>query len=452
MIRLCRAVIKEDVTDSERAKGSTGYAELLGGNREFRKLWTGQLISQTGDWFNNVALFTLMLSLTGKSESVGYILIIKLLPTFFVGPFAGVVADRFNRKAIMILSDVLRGFLVLGFLFIKSPDQVWIVYLLTALQVAGTSFFEPANSASIPLIVPRRGLITANALASASWAVTLSLGAALGGLVTDLLGRDTAFVIDSITFFISAAFIWFVRFPPMPAKEPRAEKKLSFADLTGLTDMVEGARYLRSNPSVVAVLLVKSGWGVGGGVLLLLTIFGKQIFPLGRDGSASIGLLYAARGLGAFMGPVIARLFTGSSLRTMRHAITIAFFVSSAFYLMFAHSPHLAVASLCVMGAHAGGSIQWTFSTTLLQMSAENRFLGRVFAIEQALVMLVISASTYLTGWGIDRAGLSARQMATLLGLAFIIPGLMWLIAERKLKIESEEAETAPIVTVEPAD
>jgi MFS family permease len=440
------------VTDPAHDKDSAGYAELLRGNSEFRKLWTGQFISQTGDWFNNVALFTLILNLTGNSESVGYILIIKLLPTFFFGPFAGVVADRFNRKAIMILSDVLRGFLVLGFLFIKNPDQVWIVYLITALQVVGTTFFEPANSASIPMIVQRRGLITANALASMSWSITLSVGAALGGLVTDVLGRETAFVIDSISFFISAAFIWSVRFPRMPERAPRAEKKLSFARVTGLADMIEGARYLRSNPSLIAVLLVKSGWGVGGGVLLLLTIFGKQIFPLGRDGSASIGLLYAARGLGAFLGPVTARLFTGSSPRIMRRAITIAFFLSSAFYLLFAHSPFLAVAALCVMGAHAGGSIQWTFSTTLLQMSAENRFLGRVFSIEQALVMLTISASTFLTGWGIDRAGLTARQMASLLGLAFIIPGLMWIIAERRLKTVSEERETAPVARTEPAD
>jgi hypothetical protein len=136
----------------------------------------------------------------------------------------------------------------------------------------------------------------------------------------------------------------------------------------------------------------------------------------------------------------------------MRRAITIAFFLSSAFYLLFAHSLHLAVAALCVMGAHAGGSIQWTFSTTLLQMSAENRFLGRVFSIEQALVMLTISASTYLTGWGIDRAGLTARQMASLLGLAFILPGLMWIVAERRLKTVSEEMEAAPVARTEPAD
>jgi predicted MFS family arabinose efflux permease len=428
----------------------TGYIELLRENRNFRRLFSGQLISQTGDWFNSVALFTLMLNLTGRGEAVGFILIIKLLPAFFVGPIAGVVADRFNRKAIMIIADLARGFLVLGFLFVKSPDLVWLVYLLTALQVVGTTFFEPAISAAIPGLVARRGLITANALSSASWSVTLAVGAALGGLVTDALGRDAAFIIDSISFFISAAFIFFVRFP---ARSPRAEKKFSVSDATGLTDLIEGARYLKANPSIVALLLVKSGWGMGGGVLLLLTIFGKQIFPIGRDGSTSIGLLYAARGLGALIGPMIARLFTGISLRAMRRAIAAAFFVSAIFYLLFAYSPLFALASLCVVGAHAGGSVQWVFSTTLLQMSVKDEFLGRVFALEQAVLMLVISASIYLTGWGIDHAGVSARGMASLLGLAFLLPGVVWLFAQRWLdnRIESGESSTQ-VVKAEPAD
>src|SRR5215213_4181442 len=146
-----------------------GYLDLLRGNTSFRRLFTGQVISQTGDWFNGVALFTLLLSLTGSGEAVGYILILKLLPTFVVGPLAGVAADRYDRKKIMIATDMLRGFLVLGFLLVRRPDQVWIVYALTAFEVAIAAFFEPARSAVIPSIVSRRELISANALSGASW-------------------------------------------------------------------------------------------------------------------------------------------------------------------------------------------------------------------------------------------------------------------------------------------
>jgi MFS family permease len=417
---------------------SGGYIELLRSNGDFRRLWTGLLISQTGDWFNTVALFTLMLNLTGSGESVGYVLIIKLLPAFFAGPLAGVVADRFNRKIIMITADLFRAVTVLGFLFIHSPDQVWMVYVITCFQVMATTFFDPAMSAMVPSIVERRHLIAANALSSVSWSITLAFGAAVGGLFTNWFGREAAFIIDSATFFISAAFVSSVKFPARKYGLERRERKLSLTEITGISDIIEGAKYLKSNKRVMALLLVKSGWGMGGGVLLLLTIFGKQIFPLGLDGSASIGLLYAARGFGALIGPMIARAITGVSVRTMRQAIAVAFVVSTVFYLLFAWSPSIWAASIFVIGAHAGGSIQWVFSTVLLQMTVSDRFLGRVFALELALLTLTMSVSTYLTGWGIDYGGVSPRQMAAILGFAFLVPGLLWFIAQRRMGHDDE--------------
>jgi len=427
---------------------AVGYVQLLRGNRDFRNLFVGQFVSQIGDWFNSVALFTLLLSLTGSGEAVGYILIIKLLPSFFVGPLAGVFADRFDRKTIMITADIARGLLVLGFLFVQRADQVWLVYAIAAVEIAISSFFDPAKSAAIPSIVSREELVPANALSGASWSATLALGAALGGAVTEAFGRNTAFVIDSLSFFVSAAFI--VAVSIRGTKRERA-KHLSFADVMGITDFIEGARYLKSNLRVSALLLVKTGWGLGGGVLLLLTIFGKQIFPIGRDGAASIGLLYAARGIGALAGPVIAGLITSGEPRTMRRAITVAFFLSAAFYLLFAHSPSLVVALICVLGAHAGGSIQWVFSTTLLQMAVPDRFLGRVFALEMALLTLTMSVSTYVTGWGVDYPGLGARSMATALGVAFAVPGVVWLMLHSWLDRGDVDLVAQPLLDPEPA-
>lgn len=436
---------------SENGVGRTAsYVELLRGNHDFRRLFIGQLVSQTGDWFNSVAIFTLLLSLTGSGEAVGFILIIKLLPSFFVGPVAGVVADRFNRKTIMIVSDIVRGLVVLGFLFVQRPDQIWLVYALAAIEIAVSTFFDPAKSAAIPGIVTREQLIPANALSSASWSITLALGAALGGVVTDAFGRNTAFVIDSLSFFVSAAFIAAVRIRSSASRSDRPAR-LSLADAAGITDFIEGAKYLRSNPRVTALLLVKSGWGVGGGVLLLLTIYGKQIFPLGRDGAASIGLLYCARGIGALIGPMIAGVITSGAPRTMRQAISAAFFLSAAFYLLFAHSPSLWIALLCVLGAHSGGSIQWVFSTTLLQMTVPDRFLGRVFALEMALLTLTMSVSTYVTGWGVDHPGLGARRMATVMGVAFMAPGVVWLMLQKWLDRTEDQARRTPLLEVEAA-
>jgi MFS family permease len=426
-----------------------GYIQVLKGNQDYRRLLIGQFVSQGGDWFNTVAIYTLLLSLSGSAESIAYVLIIKLLPTFLLAPVAGVAADRFNRKTIMISADILRGILVLGYLFVSRPNQIWIVYLLTVLEVIFAIFFEPAKTASVPNIVSEGELISANALAGASWSVSCALGMALGGLVADVFGRHTAFVIDSLSFFVSASYIWFVRIPPggrsgTDTRTPGQSRGKSLADLFGLTDMVEGLRYLRSNRSVVALLMVKPGWEIGGGTLLLLTIFGKKVFPLGHDGSASIGLLQAARGLGTAIGPPLARVIGGDSSRSMKRAIAAAFFISALFYVLFAQASGLVMAMVFVVGAEIGDCIQFTFSTSLLQLTVSDKFRGRVFALDMALLTITLSLSTYLTGWGLDHTGLSARTIAAILGATFIIPGIAWSLY---LVLSTRNA---PAVTVEP--
>jgi len=183
-------------------------------------------------------------------------------------------------------------------------------------------------------------------------------------------------------------------------------------------------------------------------VLLLLTIFGKQVFPLGRDGSASIGMLYAARGLGALIGPILARRIGGSSTASLQKGIAIAFFQAALFYLLFATAPHLWIASILVMGAHAGGSIQWVYSTTLLQMAVPNRFLGRVFALDNTFLTLAMSLSTYVTGWGLDH-GFGPRELAGALGAVFLIPGIGWCIHLRRLGTAGYKSQNLSGVTAD---
>jgi MFS family permease len=414
----------------------SSYPELLASNVDFRRLLFGQVISQTGDWFYIVALFTLLLSLTGSGQAVAFVLILKLIPTFFVGAVAGVAADRYDRKGIMITADLLRGVVVLGFLFVQSPGQVWLVYVLTTTEVVLSAFFEPAKSASIPNIVSTRELVSANALSNASWSVTLAAGAALGGIVTGALGRNTAFLIDSTSFFISAVFITRVRFQragdsARVAESPAGshyehDERLSISKALGITDVVEGVRYLKSNRNVLALLLVKTAWGFAGGVWLLLTIYGKEVFPIGKDGSGSIGLLYAARGAGAMIGPLVAQAIAGMSPRAMNRAIGVGFFITAGFCLLMAHAQALLIALLFVMGVDGGGSIQWVFSTSLLQITVPDRYRGRVFALDMALLTLAMPLSTYLTGWGLDH-GMNVRSLTTVLGAVFLVPGVAWL-------------------------
>jgi MFS family permease len=402
----------------------TSPSSVLRTNRNFRLLFFGQAISQLGDWFNSVAVFALLLDLTGSATAVAWMMIVQFLPMAIVGPLAGVVVDRVDRKRLMIGADLFRGVMILGLLLVRRREEVWIAYVVTAVCVSAQAFFEPARTATIPNVTSADELMSANALSSATWSAMLAAGASIGGLVTALSGRNVAFVLNAASFFVSAAFISQTRFSSTP---PKTDRPAGFAAMTGISDLLEGIRYVRSKSHVAALMFVKAGWGLAGGVLLLLTIFGQRIFPVGTTSAGGIGILYGARGIGAGLGPIALRWILGQKPKTLRRTIGPAYFIVGGFYVLLAGAPNLPLAALCVLCAHFGGSILWVFSTVLLQMEVPDRFRGRVFAAELAFVTLTSSISSYLTAFALDRAGWSPRTLAFSLGVMFCIPGLLWL-------------------------
>lgn len=431
-------------TGGRRGRGgpeeSAGYLELLRTNRDFRLVWSGQVVSQLGDWFNTIALYTLVLDLTGSGRALGLVLVARFLPSVFIGPLSGVIADRFNRRRIMIVSDLLRALVVLGFLLIRRPEQLWMVYALTVLQLALSTFFEPAKSAAIPSIVSERELVSANAVSSVTWSAMLTLGAAIGGLVAGSFGTDAAFVIDSLTYLVSAALIARVRLPARPA---RAKGRLSVAKALGLTDTLEGMRYVRRRPRVLALLLVKPAWGTGGAILSLLAVFGERVFTAGGSTATGIGVLYAARGIGTAIGPLAARRLWGERRTVLQKGIGLSFIVAGVFYAAFGLTDSFAVALVVLAVAHMGGSTLWVYSTVLLQQSVEDAFRGRVFAAEFALMTLTMAASNYLSGEALDRFGYSPRAVIVFIGVLFLLPGLLWFSTERWWDREGEAPSEA---------
>ena len=407
---------------------SVGYLELLRGNRSFRMLWLGQVVSQMGDWFDTIAVYTIALTLTGSGRAVALIMVARFLPSVVMGPLSGVIADRFSRRAIMITADLLRALVVLGFLLVRRPDQMWLVYVLTVLQLAFSAFFEPAKTAAIPSIVSDRELLPANAIASVTWSAMLTLGAALGGFVAGWFGTNAAFVLDSLSFLASAMLIASVTFPKRPA---RAKAKLTIAKALGISDTLEGGRYVKHRPRVFAYLMVKPMWGMGGGILTLLAVFGEKIFPVAGKTATGIGVLFTARGIGTAVGPIVARRWAGETPKQMQIAIGIAFLIGGAFYIAFGSARNFALALLFLLIAHTGGSILWVFSTVLLQREVEDRFRGRVFAAELALLTLTMAASNYLVGELMDRFGFSPRVVTAGVGMFFLLPGLIWFATQR---------------------
>jgi MFS family permease len=418
-------------------QASTGYVDLLRRNRNFRRLWLGQVVSQMGDWFDTIALYTIVLNLTGSGRAVGLVLVARFLPSVIVGPASGVIADRFNRRSIMIASDVARAVVVLGFLLIRSADQLWLVYVLTVIQLVFSTFFEPARTAAIPSIVAPRDLVAANAISSATWSTMLTLGAAVGGLITGWVGTDAAFILDSATYLLSAALIMTVR---LPLREPQEKRRLTVMSALGLTQTIEGMSYVKRRPRVFAYLMVKPAWGLGGGILALLAVFGEKVFPVGRSTATGIGVLYAARGIGTAIGPFAARRFSGETRSRMQTAIGISFIIGGLFYIAFAGATNFIFAIIVLAIAHTGGSILWVYSTVLLQQSVEDNFRGRVFAAELALLTLMMAASNYVTGELLDRYHLSPRAVTAGIGVLFLLPGLAWLITMRSWNKEERRS------------
>ncbi len=427
----------------------TGYIALLRGNRNFRRLWYGQVVSQLGDWLDSIALFTLMLNLTGSGQAVGLLLLAEFLPGAVVGPFAGVVVDRLPRRLVLIASDLGRAALVLLLLLVNGPEDLWLLYLAVIGKVSLAAFFEPARSAILPSICSREELVAANAISGATWSAMLALGAALGGLVAGTLGVTAAFALDSASFLLSAALIATVRVaadgPRRPADDPQGQPA---ARPSAVRELREGFRYVLSRHEVFWLTFTKAMWSLGGGVLLLLALFGREIFPLGRDGALSIGLLYAARGVGTGIGPILALRLGGGGDIFLRRAVAVAFFITGIGYIALSGAPSLAVAALAILFAHIGGSIQWVFSTSLLQVRVPNRLLGRVFATEYAALTLATALSAYLTGLARD-AGMPPWALAIALGLIFCAAGLvmvaaLWRPRETPPPREAEVSEATP--------
>jgi hypothetical protein len=409
------------------------YFQLLRRNRNFRLLWLAQVVSETGDWFYSLAVYSLLLDLThNRAAAVGLAVVLQVLPATFVSPTAGAVNDRVSRKAIMIGADVARFFVVLGMLLVRTPGMVWLAYPLLFLETVGVAFFEPAHSAIIPNLVPESEILQANALASITWSFCLAVGASLGGVTAVLLGRDAVFVINALSFLGSA---WLIR--RMNFAEPHTEglPPLTRHDLFDYTPIADGFRYIRSHPRLFATVFVKLGGGLLGANLVLLPMLGQKVFPMHwagldprRGAVLAMSLLMGSRGLGTMICPVIASRWAGTRQARLRAAICVGFLFSCAGYLWLGHAPSLAIAALAVAVAHGGSSINWVFSTTLLQLYTEDRFRGRVFAAEFGLCMLAISVSSYVAGLALDW-GVNPRTFATILGCVMLAPTAAWAAA-----------------------
>ena len=396
---------------------SSPYLSLLRRNPDFAHLYGAQLTSFAGDWFATVALLGLALEMTGSSAIASLVLVLQTGGFAAVSPLAGMLADRLDRRRLMIGADLARVPVALAFLLARDPETLWIAFAAVLLLAIGGAVFEPTSSASLPNLVSREDLPTANVLIGSAWGTMLAVGAALGGIVAATLGRDAAFVVNAASFAVSAWLILGIRRPLQETRDPATHV------VTGVRGGVAAAvGFARASRMVGAFVLSKTSFGVGTGVVALLAVFGSEVFDAG---DAGIGVLFAARGLGALVGPFVARSVMGTDDRGLIRGIATSFAAAAGCYALFPLAPQLWVAALFVFGAHCGGGAQWALSTLGIQRSTPDAIRGRVFSLDYGLVTLTIAISTLLAGFLADLV--QARLAVWVMVALIVTAGTAWI-------------------------
>ena len=393
-----------------------GYLELLRRNPNFRWLWGGQVVSLLGDWFNLIASAILIAELTGSGLALGVLFTIRMLAPFVIAPIAGICADRYNRKHLLIITDLARAFVVLGFLFVRDASDIWLLYILTIFLFGISGFFSPARSAILPDITSPQELGTANTLGAASWSVMLAVGAAIGGLTTGLFGSQTAFVIDGCTFVISAGLLLGVKLPgpPSTAGETPARAKLT------------ALRYMLQHPDILIIAMHKAAISLlmSTGIQVVLVEIANNYFVIGVGGALSLGMIYCINGIGSGIGPILARRWTGDRDKPLRISIIFGYLIAVIGIAIMAPLFNFRTVLLGGLVRSIGGGIVWVFSTQLLLQRAPNEIRGRIFGTEFALFTLMGGISSLIIGMLLDR--LQIQMILWGIAALNLIPALLW--------------------------
>jgi MFS family permease len=402
-----------------------GYVEVVRHNRNFRFLWMGQIVSLLGDWFNLLASAALITSLTQSGLAVGGLFVVRMLAPFLISPVAGVLADRIDRRRLLIFTDLSRAVVVFCFLFVRRPQDVWLLYSLTAVQLAISGIFFPTRNAILPDLVRDDEIGAANALSSSTWSVMLAVGAALGGLVAGGWGVYPSFVIDGLTFLASAGLL--SRIQPGISIAPGVER----SDLrSALSQYIDGLRYLKDHVDILFVALSKAAMGlmVSGAYEVVQVTVSEKVFVIGEGGSTGLGVLYMVAGIGTGFGPILARRFTGDDVRRLRWALPAAFLISSIGLWIIAPLQNFWIVLSGGLLRAVGTGVNWVLATQLLLLLVPNRVRGRVFSSEFALFTLMTATSSGGVGWLLDGTNLGLSGVLRLLALLSLIPMALWVL------------------------
>ncbi len=402
--------------------GLRASVSLLRRNRDFRALFFASVISLGGDWFLWVAINGLIFEVTGKALYVGLAILAQEFAFFLASPIGGVLADRVDRRKLMIVCDLARAVICVAFLLV-GRDTLWLAYVLLPLLASFAAPFDPAFSAATPNVVEPEDLPAANALNGSLWGTMLAVGAGLGGLISAKFGADTAFLVNAASFLVSAALLSSIRRRFSESREEATEHP------SAIEATRETWRFARRDHRVLSLLAVKFGFGAAAGLLALIPVMAIDVF---ESGNVGFGILMAARGVGALIGPFLGHRIAGPGHRRLFPAIGLSLAVFGLGYMALGVAPSLALAAVTICVAHLGGGSQWMLSTYGLQVLVPDHIRGRIFGFDYMLITLSLSVSAVVASAVADRIG--APITVTILGGVALAWAGVWFVLSRGVR------------------
>lgn len=397
---------------------------LLTVNANYRNLWLASSGSILGDWFNQVALGMVTLSLTQSPSAMGLILLCRSLPAVIVGPFVSPLIDRCPKRAILLISDLARAAFVLFFPLALLLQQLFLLYIGALFVGLSGVMFAPAQQAAFPLIVPAKDLVRANTLNAGTSGLLSILGAAGGGIVSSFLNPTVCFMINSLSYLWSALCIFRIHFTE--------HKSENYNRLTYVSALKQGLEAVLHNRAARSIIFIGMSWGfAGGGYAILIPTLGDIVYQMGGFG---IGLLYAVDGLGVLLGAVFVQRFVGSSARRANRCYGLAYLMQALFFTLMAQSNVFAVGVLMLLLMRFHSGIIIPLDSYLMQMYTRREVRGRVFALHTATYSGVMQLSYALFGYLFESFGIPV--MGAIIGLISFLCGLFWFGQEKMLRAE----------------
>ena len=399
---------------------------VLRGNRNLQLLFGGQVVSSFGDWLYVLALGILAYEITGSATVVAVLTFARLLPYAVLLPFSGILADRGNRKALMISADVGRSACMFGLLFAGSEGTLWIAYPLVFVATAFSSLFQPAMSSVLPAIVgDEERLVEANSIWAQMDSVAFVLGPALGGVLALLGAPELAFVINGATFLVSAVTLLFVRIPPRETPETAEGDE----EEGWLSETLAGYRFLfRENEGVLAALTVAfvGLTFTGGGIWTLILVLSERSFGLGTEGS---GFLNSVYGVGGVVGGLAAG-YLASKVR-LGPAVIWSIGAGSVVFICLGISPAGVLPFVIMFIVGILDIMVDVNGTTIIQTGTPEELLGRVFGAFEGVLILAMLAGAIIVGPLIELLG--PRTTTVVFAVVALVIFLLCLPRLRKL-------------------